>query len=191
MVLQRSRLIRLLVAIALVALATVGLRVSEGEEDQNFEIVRGILGESVAINSGTVTASEVRVGTSLSRRDEVYAETPGLFVVIRVDVAATDAELVSPATLRVLTDDRRYDSFANSSTGKVEPGFVISTDAVFEVDPADLANLTLELFPLEAVSGYSQHTRIHLGITPGNAEQWRAAGQSQVVEIVEDSVRAV
>jgi hypothetical protein len=190
MVLQRSRVIRVLVAVALVALGSVGLRLSEGE-DQNFEIVRGMLGEPVVINGGTVTASEVRVGTSLSRGDDVYAETPGLFVVVRVEVAATGAELVRPATMRILTEDRRYDSFASSSTGEAEPGFAASADGIFEVDPADLADLTLELYPLEAVSGYSQHVRIHLGITPGNAEQWRAAGQGQIVEISENSERAL
>ena len=192
MVLQRSRLVRLLVAIALIALAAVGLRLSEGEEDQNFKVVRGILGEPVAIHGGTVTASEVRVGTSLSRRDEVYAVTAGLFVVVRVEVAATGPELVRPAGLQVLTENRRYDSFGHSITGQAEPGLAATDDAIFEIDPADVTDLTLEVYPRETVSGYTQHTRIHLGITPGNAGQWRAAGQNQTVETLDlPVVRAI
>jgi hypothetical protein len=192
MVLQRFRLVRLLVAVALVSLAAVGLRLSEGRPDQdfetvhqNFKVVRGVLGEPVAIYGGTVTASDVRVGTSLSRRDEVYAKTPGLFLVVRVEVAATGAELIRPVSTRLLTRHRRYDSFSHSSTGQAEPGFVSSVDAIFELDPADLIDLTLELYPLEAISGYTQHTRIHLGITPDNAERWRAAGQNQIVETLD------
>ena len=45
MVLRRSRLVRVLVAIALVALAAVGLRLSE--TDESFEVVRGRVGEPV------------------------------------------------------------------------------------------------------------------------------------------------
>jgi hypothetical protein len=186
---RRSRLVRLLAAIALVALAAVGLRLSEGRPDQdldtvhqNFKVVSGVLGEPVAIDGGTITAGDVRVGTSVSHRDEVYATTPGLFLVVRVDVAATGAKLIRPAKMRLLTRKRRYDTLSDSSTGQVQPGLVSFVDAVFEVDPADLADLTLELYPLEIVTGYTQHTRIHLGITPGNAAQWRAAGQNRVVQ---------
>ena len=143
MVFRRSRLVRLLVAIVLIALAAVGLRLSEGQEDQNFKIVRGILGEPVAIHGGTVTASEVRVGTSLSRRDEVYAVTAGLFVVVRVEVAATGPKVVRPAGLHVLTENRRYDSFGHAITGEAEPGLAAANDAIFEIDSADVADLTL------------------------------------------------
>jgi hypothetical protein len=189
---RRLALLRLLVAVALVALAAVGLRLSEGQEGQNFQVVRGRLGEPVAINGGTVTASQVRVGTSLTDQGEAYATTPGLFVVVRVEVAATGRETVRAQDTRVVTKRRRYDSFSASLTGEAAPGFATAEDAIFEVDPADLADLTLELDPGELVSGYAQHTRIHLGITRGNAERWRAAGQHQVVEILTvPSVRGI
>ena len=34
----------------------------------------------------------------------------------------------------------------------------------------------------ELLSGYQQRARIHLGITPDNAEQWRAAARDQMLE---------
>ena len=118
--------------------------------------------------------------------------TRGLFVVVRVEVSATGPEVVETADTRVLSKHRRYDSFGISSTGQAEPGFVSSVDVVFEVDPADIDDLTLEIYPLEVVSGYAQHSRIHLGITRRNAGQWRAAGQNQVVETLEfPTVRAI
>ena len=190
MVLQRSRLVQLLVAIALVALAAVGLRLSEGG-DENFEIVRGVRGEPVALNEGTVIVTDVRVGTSLSREGEVYATTPGLFVVVRVEVAATGERDLPVHNARLLTGPRRYDAFNGSSVGNAPPGFATEQDVVVEVDPAVLADITLELGPSELLTAYPEHARIHLGITEENAEAWRAAGRDQVVETVDQSSRGI
>lgn len=187
---QRSRLVRVLVAIGLVALAAIGLRLSEGDEDA-AEIVRGRVGEPVAVNDGTVNARDVRVGTALSRNDEVYATTPGLFVVIRVEVAATGREEVATYDGRLLVDGRRYDALSGSSTGTVPPGFARESDLVFEVDPARLADLTLELRATEVVTAYPQWARIHLGITDDNAEAWRAAGRDQTLVTADRTSRGI
>ena len=189
MVLQRSRLIRVLVAIALVALAGIGLRLSEGDED--FEVVRGVIGTPVVLRDGTVTATEVRVGTALSREGEVYAETPGLFVVVRTEVAATGPRALPSYNSRVLTGNRRYEALSGSNIGNVPPGFSSSQDLVFEVDPAVLADLTLELAPGELLTAYPEHARIHLGITRDNADAWRAAGRDQVVETRDQTSRGI
>jgi hypothetical protein len=189
MVLQRSRLVRLVVAIALVALAAVGLRLSDDED--NFEVVRGVLGEPVPIHGGVVTASDVRVGTALLRFDEVEARTAGLFVVVRVQIGATGTKAVSSPDARVLSGDRRYARFRPVGAGITQPGFETSVDAVFEVDPAAIDDLTVELYPVELVSGFTQRVRVHLGITPGNADQWRTAGRDQVLEPAESTVRGI
>jgi hypothetical protein len=189
MVLQRSRVVRLVVAIAMVALAGIGLRLSD--EEDNFEVVRGVLGEPVPIHGGTVTAGDIRAGTALIRYDEVEARTPGLFLVVRVQMAATATEAVEPPDARVLSGDRRYGRFRPLGAGTTHPGFETSVDAVFEVDPAAIDDLTLELYPVELVSGFTQRVRIHLGITPGNADQWRTAGRDQVLEPAEFTVRGI
>ena len=178
--LQRSRLVRTLVAIALVALAAVGLRLSERQND--FEIVRGVVGRPVTLEDGTVTATDVRVGTSLSRDGEVYATTPGLFMVVGAEIAATGRRELPAYNARLLAGPRRYDALSGPGIGNVPPGFFSAADMVFEVDPAVLADLTLELVPAEILTGYPEHARIHLGITPDNAEAWRAAGRDQVLE---------
>jgi hypothetical protein len=191
MVLQRSRLIRVLVAVALVALAAVGLRLSEGEEDRNFEVVRGVLGQPVAINDGTVTARAVRVGTSLRRDEEVYAVTEGLFVVVQVEIAATDRTAIPSLDARLLTEERRYDALLGSTAGNVPPGFAAVQDLVFEIDPAALPDLTLELDPTEFITAYPEHARIHLGITADNAEAWRAAGRDQAIAANDQKSRGI
>ncbi len=189
MVLQRSRLVRLLVAIALVALAATGLRLSDDKD--NFEVVRGVLGQPVPINGGTVTASNVRVGTALVRFDKIDARTPGLFVVVQVQVAATGTKPIPSFDARVLSGHRNYKRFGLFSPGETEPGFTASVDAVFEVDAAAIDDLTLELSPVELASGFTQHTRIHLGITPDNADEWRAAGRAQQITPAERTVRGI
>jgi hypothetical protein len=191
MVLQQSGLVRLLVAIALVAVAAVGLRLSEGAGERNFEIVRGVLGEPVTINGGTVTASQVQVGTAVIRFGEVSAQTNGLFVAVRVQAAATGTEPVPLFNTRVYSGNRRYDGFGQRSVGGAAPGLEESLDVVFEVDPATIEDLTLELYPAELLSGYSQNVRVHLGITSANAGRWREAGRGQVIEVAERTQRGI
>jgi hypothetical protein len=186
---RRHALLRLLVAIVLVALAAVGLRLSQDED--NFGVVRGVLDEAVAFSGGTVTASQVRVGTTLVRSDKVSARTPGLFVVVRLQIAATGTKSVPTFDGRVLSGNRRYQAFEFLAGGHTEPGLAASLDAVFEVDPATLDDLTLELYPVELVSGFTERARIHLGITPGNAEQWRAAGRDQIIELAERTIHGI
>ena len=62
---------------------------------------------------------------------------------------------------------------------------------VFEVDPAVLADITLELAPSGMLTAYAEHARIHLGITEDNAEAWRAAGRDQIVEPVDQTSRGI
>lgn len=189
--LGRARLLRGLVAIALVALAAAGLRLSEGAADRDAEIVRGVLGEPVAINGGTVTADRVRVGTTVLRDDRVEATTAGLFVAVRLEVAATGPTRILAYNIRLLSGERRYAAASSLGLGLVEPGFAEVRDLVFEVDPARIDDLTLELAPGEVLSGYPQHARIHLGITPDNAERWRTAGRDQSIEPAPNSRRGL
>lgn len=187
----RARLFRGLVAIALVALAAAGLRLSEGATGRAAEVVRGGLGEPVAVNGGTVTANRVRVGTTLVRYDRVEATTTGLFVAVRLEVAATGPAGIRAYDTRLLSGERSYANVGPLALGAVEPGFAEVRDVVFEVDPARIDDLTLELAPGEVLSGYAEQARIHLGITPDNAEQWRAAGRDQTVEPAPDSRRGL
>jgi hypothetical protein len=180
MLLQRSRLLRVLVAIGLVALAAAGLRLSEPEE-ADFEVARGVLGEPVAIDGGNALADDVRVGTALSRDDEVYATTPGLFLVVRVEVSATGRDRIAGYQAELLTAERRYAALGGSVLGAVEPGFATAQDLVFEVDPAALDDLTLELDHREFIRAYPERVRIHLGITGANADDWRDASRDQVL----------
>jgi hypothetical protein len=114
-----------------------------------------------------------------------------VILAVYLQIAATGTKLIRPPDARVLSGDRHYEAFRALGAGNAQPGLEVAVDAVFEVDPAAIDHLTLELYPVELLSGYTQRTRIHLGITPGNADQWRAAARDQVLEPAESTVRGI
>ena len=187
-----SRPARIAVALAMVALATAGLRLSDREEER-FEVVSGVLGEPLAVETGEVTATAVRVGTGIEEFDGIGNQTAGSYVMVSVTFAATGSEELFFGKARLLSRDRQYDAYRTLNSGGplVPPGFESTGDLIFEVDPADLADLVLELYSLEILSGYSERVRIHLGITPENAAQWRAAAQDRAVEPAREHRRAL
>jgi hypothetical protein len=73
----------------------------------------------------------------------------------------------------------------------VDPGFETSVDIVFEVDPARIDGLTLEIWPSEFISSYQQRVRIDLGITTANAEQWRTAAKDRGIEMSRGTTKAI
>ena len=115
-----------------------------------------------------------------------------MFVVVHVDAEATGPDKLSLQSATLLADGGlsygTYDALAGVSA---ETGFAVSTDVTFEVDPARIDDLTLELYETEYISGYQQRLRIHLGVTAGNADRWRAAAKDQVLTPVDASTRAI
>jgi len=169
------------VAISCVALATVGVRFSEVEQD--FEVVQGSLGDARRINGGDVTATRVRVGTTLKRNDSIEGKTTGMFVVVTVAGAAPGSKAFRLSEARLLTNDAEYASYSSSDSISAQPGFVNTQDFTFEVDPAGIDDLTLESWQSEILVGYHERFRVHLGITPTNAQSWRDAARNQTVEL--------
>ena len=188
---SRRRLISLIVALACVAVSAAGLRLSEtaGTDD---DLIRGRVGETASINEGLVTVDDVRVGTALKSNDQIRDRTNGMFVVVHVDAEATGPDKLTLQSATLLADGGlsygTYDALAGVSA---ETGFAVSTDVTFEVDPARIDDLTLELYETEFISGYQQRLRIHLGITAGNADRWRAAAKDQVLTPVDSTTRAI
>ncbi len=181
----------MIVALACVAVSAAGLRLSEtaGTDD---ELIRGRVGETASINEGLVTVDDVRVGTALKSNDQIRDRTNGMFVVVHVDAKATGPDKLSLQSAALLADGGlsygTYDALAGVSA---ETGFAVSTDVTFEVDPAWIDDLTLELYETEFISGYQQRLRIHLGITAANADRWRSAAKDQVLTPVDATTRAI
>jgi hypothetical protein len=187
-----SRLVRIAAALAMVAVAAVGLRLSD-REDERFEVVSGVVGEPLAIETGVVTATAVRVGTGIKEYDGIGNPTDGVYVMVSVTFAATGSESLSLGEAQPLNGNRRYEPYrtVNSGGPLLPPGFEESSDLIFEVDPTDLGGLVLELSQLAILTGYGERVRIHLGITPENADQWYAAAHNQALEPAREQRRAL
>ena len=185
----RSKRIPVLLAVALVGLSAAGLRLSEPEE-KPFEAVTGVVGEPVKINNGEVTVTRIRVGDAIRQYGEIRDQTAGMFVAVTVTGAATGPKPLELQKVRLLSGEVSYEGFELSAGFTAQPGFQTSVESVFEVDPGQIDDLTLELRSNEIISGYQQRVRIGLGVTPAIAAQWRAASEG-VLEPATDTTRAI
>ena len=166
-----SKLAGVVAAIALVAVSAVGLRLSDPRG--TVDMVSGVPGKPVTINDGELSVDRVRVGTVLTQNDEVRDRTAGMFVAVAVTGAATGPRELSLGSAELVSKDVHYKTYGLTSL-VAAPGFKTYTNIVFEVDPARIEGLTLEMGG-EVISGYQQRVRIPLGITAANANQWRDA----------------
>ncbi len=178
--------VAVLVAVALCAAA---LRASEAGLE--FEKVTGRPGQTIEVSGGWVRVSDVRVADTLLKNNVVTSRTAGMFVVLRVAVAATGPERISYGDARLRTRVRTYLPWSDD-TAAADTGLVVARDLVVEVDPAGIDDLTLELSPAGFVTGYDEHVVVFLGVTAANAHQWRDAARDQTVEpLGQDRVEGV
>jgi hypothetical protein len=189
--LRRSQLVALVTALLCVALAAAVQRT--GEAASPYQAVRGEVGTAVDVEDGRITASDVRVGVQLMRDGSVTDTTPGMFVVVALTADATGTQTFRRGDARLLAEgDRSYQAYGDDATLTADPGFEQRRDLVFEVDPAAIDDLTLEVWRSEIIHGYQQRLQVHLGITAANADEWRAAAVGQAVEVDRDgSTRAI
>jgi hypothetical protein len=84
-----------------------------------------------------------------------------LFVAVTVTGAATGPRQLNLGSAELVSNDVRYKSYRLSAV-TAAPGFKTSTDTLFEVDPARIDGLTLEMWQTKssrAISnGYGSHS---------------------------------
>jgi hypothetical protein len=167
-----------LVALACLAFSAIGLKVNDPPD---FTYVDGVRGQTLSIEQADLIVGDVEVGTRLVDRGEVQAETPGMFVLVRARLEVPGPRKVYLNSAHLLTDDRTYNQWTSNSLS-ADPGFAQEQELVFEVDPAQIDDLSLEIWASSTVHGFYQRARVHLGITAENAEQWRLAARGREVE---------
>ncbi len=184
----RARLLPILVAIALVVVSAMLVKLTE--TDQGYQRVRGAVGETVVVNDGELTVLSVRFGSVLSVHGVESDRTDGLFAVVTVKAAATGRRALSLSQSRLVAESVTFGPFGLGSGVTADPGFVTTSDLVFEVDPDRIGGLRLELWPLELVSGYQQRAQLGLGLSRDEADRADAA-RGQVVAVGETDRRAI
>lgn len=181
----RSRLVAILVGLAMITAAVVGYRLSEEPED--FRIVRGSVGSMAAYNDGFAEVSDVRVGTELVDGN-ARVSTTGMFVVVRLTVQAPGSDEVKIGSAELLSRDTTYAAFTSNDNVSAAAGFETRRDVAFEVAVNRVEDLTVQAWGVGVVSGYHQRLRVHLGITDDNAAQWAAAARGQRVRVDSDAI---
>lgn len=173
----KSRLLSWLVAIVCVVVAAVGLQVSEPEK--NLDTTTGVREEPLRFGDGSVTVGAVDVGDRLDTGSKVV-RTPGMFVLVTVTLAAEGTGDLRLTGFQLLSGERIYHEYDLEALAAA-PGFAQTDDVLFEVDPRQIDDLTIELSTSEVLHGFHQRLRVHLGITPDNAQAWRDAARGQTV----------
>ena len=180
----RSRVVAAVLAILLVTAAALAYRLSD--PDRDYQLIRAPLDQATAYQSGLLRVSDVRVGSEITMGDDHY-RTQGLFVVINVAAQATRRDAVSVLDSRLRAQGVTYLP-AFDPVLVADPGFETSRDLVYEVDPARLDDLTVELWDQGTVYRYYQRTQTPLGITTANARQWAEAGAGRSLRVEDDDV---
>ena len=174
---SRDKLTGVVVALACLAFSAVGMKVYDAPE---FMYVDGIRNETVTIEQSDLTVSDVAVGTRLVDDGEVKAETKGMFVAVTATLATPGSQKSTMNHSQLITQSRTYSSWSGVLLS-ADPGFADTEQLIFEVDPAQIDDLTLEIWSSGVVHGFYARGRIHLGITPENAEQWRQAAPGREI----------
>ena len=176
----RSKVVSVLLTVALLTLAAVGYRLSD--DDQDFSVVRGGYGAFTGLGSGAVRVDDVRVGTRLVAGSDDPIPTGGLFVVLHVTVRDTGRDALRLNNFRLLAENTTYEPTGSLGAVAADPGFEGSADVAFEVAPDRMTDLTLEAWSTQGfVAAYGERLRVYLGITAENEAAWRDAGQDRRV----------
>lgn len=138
-------------------------------DDQTRVVVRGTIGEALEFNGSTVTVDRVKFARAYLTGDsgEKPVETSGIYVAIEYDTVRGTKDVPSP-TVKLITDgDTTYEAIGETWGGDIDfadPGFGTKGAVVFEVNPADLAGLTLQIRTTPFFNVLSQDVAVDLAI---------------------------
>jgi hypothetical protein len=180
---RATRLISMVVGLALIVIAAVGYQLSKQQD--NFQIIRGTVGNLSRYDQGPAGVSDVRVATELYDGNS-HVTTTGMFVVVHLTVQAPKSDQVHIQETQLLSQHTTYTAFGLGDTVFADPGFETSRDVAYEVNPQRIDDLTVQAWDTLIVVGYQQRLRVHLGITAANAAQWVAAAQGQRIRLDPD-----
>lgn len=174
-----QRLVAVLLTLACMAVAGIALRLTENSPE--YQTVRGLPGHAVRLRGGAVvTVGSPSVGRALLGDGKVVVRTAGVYVLVPLTIEATQTK-ATLSEAKLVSGNRTYKPFGLFSID-CPAGFRCVDAALFEVDPARMEGLAIELSDAGVVRGYYQLVHAPLGITAGNAAAWRAAAQGRVLE---------
>ncbi|HEY9292001.1 MAG TPA: hypothetical protein VIP98_12030 [Microlunatus sp.] len=181
---RQTRVIAVLLALACVVVAGIGVKITDNLD--TGEVVRNAqIGEATPFNGGTLTVTKVTPGMIIT---DSWSDNPlttnGMFLMLRVKIEAPDTpvKVGGPGGLELRAGERVFRAFGSNTAMSVKAGNVGTGDMMFEVDPRHLADAYVDFKEIEIFSVTPAVVRVHLGITEDNAAQWYASAKGRSLE---------
>ena len=168
--------------LALVAcLAMVGLHAYTGERPQ--EAVRSVpVGQPGRLYDTAVTVNSWRIGQVLYSDERFIGRSGVVFLAVNVTLATDGPQRRVTWQVGGEVGDRTFAPRERLSIP--EPGFTITQDVVFELDPDDLAGFTITFLDRAPIYAYDPQVDVPLDISPERAAEVVAASQYDTVRAV-------
>lgn len=142
-------------------------------EKQNMEVVSGTIGEALdyAGSGSTIKITRIKFAQSVIKADasddDKPIETNGVYVALEWDSVRGTKEPDNIGATLVADGGSVYKpmaGFTDSSLDFADAGFARTGAIVFEVNPADVKDLTLVLEPMMLFNVLGSEIRVDLGI---------------------------
>ena len=142
-------------------------------DEQNIKIVHGTIGEPLDYTGSGSTVEVTRIAFAQSvldagaTDDDKPLETNGVYVAIEWDTARGVQKPDNIIPTLTADDGSVYtpiQGVTSSSFDFPDAGFARTGAMVFEVNPSDMTNLTLELRPMMLFNVYNSNIAVDLGI---------------------------
>ena len=166
-------------------------------DKSNLVVQRGTIGEKIPYGDSVVEVTRMKFASAYledgSSEDDKPVDTNGAFVALEWD---TTRGTKSPGSLRpTLTTDGGsvYTPIGGTSGDGVsfaQPGFGTTGAVVFEVNPADLKGLTLNLAPTQLYNVLAETVEVDLGV-PSEAVAQKLVDGATPQYVIPKSVQRV
>ncbi|MEV6416991.1 hypothetical protein [Kribbella sp. NPDC051718] len=137
-------------------------------DDSSRVVKNGTIGQAIPFGESSVTVDRLKFARAYLPDDSSKAiESSGIFLAVEYDTVRGTAP--TPSTdLRLTTDKgtvyRPISGTYGTALDFAEPGFGVVGAIVFEVNPADVTELTLQIRTSQVITVLAQDVAIDLGI---------------------------
>ncbi|WP_432884777.1 hypothetical protein ACQPYH_00040 [Kribbella sp. CA-245084] len=141
-------------------------------DEQNIKVVRGTIGQALDYtgSGSTMKITRIKFARAVidsSDTDKKPLETNGIYVAIEWD-AVRGAKKPDNINATLMADGgsvyEPVEGLSNSGIDFPDAGFAKTGTVVFELNPADITNLTLRLKPTMIFNYYNSDIEVDLGI---------------------------
>jgi hypothetical protein len=141
-------------------------------DEQNIKVIHGTIGQALdyAGSGSTMKVTRIKFARSVidsSDSDKKPLETNGIYLAIEWD-AVRGAKKPDNINATLLADGgsvyEPIEGLSNSGIDFPDAGFAKTGTVVFELNPADITNLTLRLKPTMIFNYYNSDIEVDLGV---------------------------